>query len=126
MKFALLALSLALSVPLLTAAEPKSKPITVGIGDEFKITLESNASTGYEWLMARPLDENLLKMLGKDYRRGRPGPGGGGHEILHFKALAEGKTQIHLKYGRLWEQDSSPARTTNFVVVITRSVTGSR
>ena len=119
MKLAVLVLSLVLSVPAM-AADPK--PIAAVVGDEFKITLESNPSTGNQWLIAKPLDAQLLKLLGSDFKRGRPGtPGGGGHEILSFKALGEGRTQIHLKYGRLWEQDVAPARTTNFTVVITRT-----
>jgi predicted secreted protein len=106
------------------AAEPK--PITVGLGQEFKIALESTPSTGFQWLIARPLDENLLKLLGSEYKRGRPGLGAPGHDVLSFRALAEGKTQISLKYGRLWEKEVGAARTTNFVVVITRSAPVSR
>lgn len=108
---------LLLSLVVVFAAE---KPLTVAAGEEFKITLDSNPTTGYQWLMARPLDEKFLKLLGSEYKRGRSGGGfgAGGHEVLTFKARNEGKTQIHLKYARLWEQ-SAAARTTNFVVVIT-------
>jgi inhibitor of cysteine peptidase len=107
------------------ATEPK--PINVATGQEFKIALESNPSTGNQWLIARPLDESLVKLLGTEYKRGRPGAAGaGGHEVLSFKAVAEGKTQIHLKYGRLWEKDDGPTRTTNFVVVITKTVAAQR
>ncbi len=104
-----------------TGLAAEEKPITVATGQEFKITLESTPSSGNQWLIARPLDARLLKLLGSEYKRGRPGAGGAaGNEILSFKALSEGKTQITLKYGRLWEKDVDPARTTNFVVVITR------
>lgn len=107
------------------AAEPK--PIKVALGQEFKIALESTPSSGNQWLIARPLDESLLKLLGTEYKRGRPsGPGAAGHEILSFRALGEGKTQIQLKYGRLWERDPGPTRTTNFVVVITKTGSVSR
>jgi inhibitor of cysteine peptidase len=120
MKIVALLSAVFVSVALSGAAE--RKPITVAVGEEFKISLESNASTGYQWLMAKPLDEKLLKLLGSEYKRGRPGtPGGGGNEILSFKALAEGKTQIQLKYARLWEGDANPSRTTNFVVVISKA-----
>jgi predicted secreted protein len=101
------------------AAEPK--PITVAAGREFKIALESNPSTGNQWLIARPLDDNLLKLLGTEYKRGGTGAGSVGKDVLSFKALAEGKTQIHLKYGRLFERDAGPTRSTNFVVVISRT-----
>ena len=98
------------------------KPISVGVGQEFKIVLASNSSTGNQWLMARPLDDRFLKLLGSEYKRGRPGADSAtGNEVLSFKALGEGKTQIYLKYAKLWEKDAAPSVTTNFVVVISSS-----
>ena len=109
-----------LCIPLAFSGQ-ENKPINVTPRQEFKLTLESNPSTGNQWLLAKPLDERLLKLLGTEYRRSRSGtPGAPGTEILSFKALAEGKTEIHLKYGRLWEQEVAPSRRTNFVVVISR------
>ena len=123
MKLAVILVSLFLSASVTFAADPK--PIAVVAGEEFKIALNSDPSSGNQWLMAKPLDERLLKLLSNEYRRGRQA-GGGGNDILSFKALTEGRTQIHLKYGRLWERETSPARVTNFVVVITRSAAGPR
>jgi predicted secreted protein len=119
-------LSLGLSL-LSAAAGAEQKPIAVAKAQEFKIALESNPSTGNQWLLARPLDESLLKLLGTEYKRGRPGAAGSnGHEVLTFKALGEGKTQIHLKYGRLFEKDVGPTQTTNFVVAISKTATAQR
>jgi predicted secreted protein len=117
---------LALIISMFFCAGPASaaeeKPITVTMGHEFKIVLDSNPSTGNQWLIAKPLEENFVKLLGSEFKRGRPGaPGAGGAETLTFKALGEGKTRIHLKYARLWERDAAPAATTNFVVVISKS-----
>jgi len=107
--------------------EAAEKPISVGIGQEFKIVLESNASTGNQWLMARPLDDRMLKLLGTEYKRGRPGTvGASGNEVLSFRALGEGKTQIHLKYAKLWEKDAAAVFTTNFVVVISKTALSQR
>jgi predicted secreted protein len=104
------------------AVEAAEKAISVGIGQEFKIVLEANASTGNQWLMARPLDDRMLKLLGTEYKRGRPGTvGASGNEVLSFKALGEGKTQIHLKYAKLFEKDTAAVLTTNFVVVISKT-----
>ena len=123
MKLAVVLASIVLSVPCAFAAD--AKPIKAPVGSEFKITLESNPSTGNQWLIARPLDERFLKFLGSEYKRGRPNtPGAPGHELLSFKALAEGSTRIYLKYGRLWERDVEPARTTNFVVIIDHEGSG--
>src|ERR1700757_5193518 len=100
----------------LAAAEPK--PITVAAGQEFEVTLESPSGSDHQWLLAKPLNESYLKQSERRYKRG----GGGGSEVLRYKAIAEGKTQIHLQYASLWEKGATPLQSTNFVVIITKSV----
>lgn len=101
------------------AAEPK--PITAVVGQEFKIALESNPTTGYQWLLAKPLNESLVKQAGRVYERPNPRQAGAaGCEVLKFTAVAEGRTEIQLKYARLWDGGAASTRNTNFVVVITR------
>lgn len=104
---------------LLTSAAERPKPLTVKVGQEFKISLQYNASTGYQWQFGQPPDQNLLKLLGTEYKRPKSNLlGAGGDEIWTFKALAEGKTKLELNYVRPWEKGSSPAQRTNFVIVI--------
>ncbi len=98
------------------------KPIATAVGQKFKIVLLSNPSTGYQWLLAKPLDKALLKQVGKSYKRPRINrEGASGREELVFIATGAGKAEIRLKYARLWEQDVPAARSTNFVVVIKAS-----
>jgi predicted secreted protein len=103
---------------IVSAAEPK--PIMVAAGQEFEITLESPSGSDHQWLLSKPLDENRLKQSDRKYKRGQAG--GAGSEVLRYKAIAEGKTQIHLQYAKLWDKSQAPAVSTNFVVVITKSV----
>lgn len=105
-----------LCIAALQAAEPK--PITVVAGQEFEITLESPSSGDHQWLLSKPLDESRIKQADRRYKRGAAG--GRGCEILRYKALAEGKTQIHLQYVSLWDKSQAPTRNTNFVVVVTK------
>ena len=99
------------------AAEPK--PIKVKAGQEFKLTLHANATTGYQWVLAKPPDEKLVKLLGSEYKRlDSKLMGAGGDMVWTFKALAEGKAEIGLNYLRPWEKGVKPVETTNFVVVI--------
>jgi predicted secreted protein len=100
------------------AVEPK--PITVAAGQEFEITLESPSGNDHQWLLSRPLDESRLKQSERRFKRGVGGRSGS--EVLRYKALAEGKTQIHLQYAALWDKSQAPSRNTNFVVVISKSV----
>jgi len=104
---------------LTTAGAAEPKPIAVKVGQEFKLTLQYNASTGYQWVLAKPLDEKLVKLLGTEYKRlDSKLVGAGGDMVWTFQALAEGKAQIGLNYVRPWEKGAKPAETTNFVVVI--------
>lgn len=102
------------------AAEPK--PIAVAVGQEFELMLESPPSANCQWLLSAPLDDTRLQQRGREYRR--TGPSGAhwrGCEVLRYKALAEGKAQIHLKYASLWQESARPVLSTNFSVVITNA-----
>ena len=104
---------------LTTAGATEPKPITVKVGQEFKLTLQCNATTGYQWVLAMPVDEKLVKLLGNEYKRlDTKLVGAGGDMVWTFQALAEGKTEIGLNYVRPWEKGAKPVQTTNYAVVI--------
>ena len=104
---------------LATAQAGGPKPIAVTAGQEFKVTLQCNATTGYQWQLAQPPDETLVKLLSSEYQRADSKLiGASGDMVWTFQALAAGKTEMELKYVRPWERGAKPAQTTNFVVVI--------
>ena len=104
---------------LLTAGAAEPKPITVAVGGEFKITLQYNASTGYQWQFVNPPDEKFLKLLTTEYKPAASKlVGAGGDEVWTFKATGEGKTRLELGYVRPWEKGKAPAQSTNFVIVV--------
>jgi inhibitor of cysteine peptidase len=110
---------LALLALAVTAPAQDSKPVTVTAGQEFKVTLASNPTTGYKWDLAKPLDEKIVKFVTNEYARSAPQLiGSGGNEVWTFKAAGEGRTEIAMKYIRPWEKDVAPARTTNFMVLV--------
>ncbi len=99
------------------AGEPK--PLAVVVGQEFKITLPANATTGYQWVLDQPPDEKLVRVLKSNYKRSDSKlMGAGGKMTWTFKALAAGKTEMKLKYARPWEKTEPPAQATNYVVII--------
>ena len=117
MRFSLL-ICLALSW-LTTAGAEEPKPLAVTVGQEFKLTLQYNSSTGFQWVFAKPLDAKRLKLKNTDYQRPDPKlPGAPGDMVWTFQALAEGKADIRLNYVHPWDSSMKPAETTNFVVVI--------
>lgn len=84
------------AAPRLDISEP-GKSIEVAAGNEFKIVIESNPSTGYHWDLVGALDESIIQFVSRDYRADEPVmPGSGGKDVWVFKAIAAGETTITL------------------------------
>lgn len=77
-------------------------PIEVAAAAEFGIELESNASTGYQWILAAPLTGGVT-YLGSSYRAGEAVPGAPGKQVLLFRAGPAGSSTIELRSSRVWE-----------------------
>jgi predicted secreted protein len=96
-----------------------TKSFEVKPGKRFQITLESNRSTGYQWRLARPVDQKVVKLIGSGYRSPEVKlPGAGGRQIWTFEAVAPGRTEIAMQYVRPWEKGVPPARTAKVAVVV--------
>jgi predicted secreted protein len=68
-------------------------------GNEFKIIIASNPSTGYHWELVNELDESVVTFVSREYRAGEPVvPGSGGVDVWVFKAVAAGQADITLGY----------------------------
>jgi inhibitor of cysteine peptidase len=117
-----LALTLVVSSPAaspttITAADA-GHPITLRIGEELVLKLESNPSTGYDWFLT-DAQNPVLSSLGKPaYAQGRSTPGAGGIESWNFRASATGTQTLKLEYRRPWEKNTSPAKTVIFQVTV--------
>ena len=116
---------LPLRVPAQETASPaaasagQDSVIRARVGEELVITLQSNPSTGYQWMLADSLDSGLLRLAGRTYVPQQPVmPGSGGHERFTFVGVAAGETTIHMRYARPWEPPTSAARRAAFRVHI--------
>jgi predicted secreted protein len=79
-------------------SDPEVK-IETRAGQEFKVLLSYNPSTGYHWEIVGELDENIVEFVSRDYRADEPvQPGSGGSDIFIFKAVGAGETIITLGY----------------------------
>lgn len=93
--------------------------INVAIGRDFVITLDANATTGYEWQLANRIDDSMVKLADSKYVPDKTGlVGSSGKSIWAFIALRAGKTRISFKYVRPWEKYTKPAREAKYVVYI--------
>ena len=104
--------------PEFVISEP-GKSIEVAAGNEFKIIIESNPSTGYHWELVGGIDESLLQFISTEYRATEPIlPGASGKEAWTFKALAPGETTIVLGYYPPSNDPVEPAQTVTFTIVV--------
>ncbi|MED1860593.1 protease inhibitor I42 family protein [Brevibacillus reuszeri] len=78
----------------------------VSPGPSFSISLEANASTGYQWLLSNPLDSRYLELVSTHYEPAPPPAriGQSGTQVFTFQPLHSGITSIALKYCRPWDE----------------------
>jgi inhibitor of cysteine peptidase len=76
-----------------------AKQLEAAAGNEFKIIIAANPSTGYHWELVEELDEGIVQFVSREYRADEPVmPGSGGVDVWTFKAVAAGETTITLGY----------------------------
>jgi inhibitor of cysteine peptidase len=97
--------------------------IVTNVSDPFSIRLDANPTTGYQWELAAPFDENVLHHEGTDFEpsdQARQGlVGAGGRSVWTFDALCVGWTVVHLRYRRPWEPaDDATDRQAIYTVVV--------
>lgn len=81
-------------------------PIVVEEGQEFVIVLESNPTTGYQWQLAQPLEEEVLSLVKTEFEEPEEDlVGASGEERWTFKAERRGDTIIDFAYVRPWEEE---------------------
>lgn len=106
------------STPEFQVSDP-AKNLEATAGNEFKIVIDSNASTGYHWDLAKDLDKSIVEFVSKDYKQGDSAmPGSGGVEIWTFKAVSAGETHITLGYYPPSNQPTDPQQTVTFTVTV--------
>ncbi len=87
----------------------------VSIDSEFKISLESNPSTGYKW--EATFDENFFKLKSDTFNRQSDARvGQGGTQTFVFLPVKAGETTIEFVYKRSWEQESAKKKRYKIVV----------
>ena len=119
-KFILSILIFICSVSMCLAENSKqAKTIKVQVGQEFTITLEANATTGYQWQFVKPLDESSFQLISSEYVADKTNRvGSGGEQVWVLKALKAGEQTISFKYVRPWEKDIPPVKEEAFLINI--------
>jgi len=93
--------------------------IELEVGQELMIPLKSNPTTGYRWELAKPLDEDILELVEKEYKEPETDlVGADGEEAWTFRAIHKGGTAVALEYVRPWEKNGPPTETQTLTVVV--------
>jgi len=89
------------------------------LGQTIVLTLESNATTGYGWQLADPIDPKIIKFISSQYIAPKTElVGAGGKEEWAFETVGKGSAKIELKYVRPWEKDQAPVKTKTFILCV--------
>lgn len=101
----------------------KAVPITVNSGSTFTISMVSNPTTGYSWVLADKLDSKVLAESEPGTflappQSGEPMAGAPGKQVWSYKSVGPGKTILTYNYSRPWEKGIAPIRTQKFEVAV--------
>jgi inhibitor of cysteine peptidase len=91
----------------LTAVDAEH-PVRVAVGEELRVRLAENPTTGYRWeVVASPAS---LRPTGDAFQAGGGGVGAGGSRELGFVAEAVPGGTLRLRLRRAWEPESVAAQ----------------
>ncbi len=107
-------------IPVVSRDETQlAEPIALIIGQQLRVTLASNRTTGFSWALAQSIDEHIVKLAGNQYvPSSGSGVGGGGHEVWTFLGADIGQVIVSMKYARPFEPNAAPAREASFTIVV--------
>jgi len=96
------------------------KEVALAVGGSLIVTLDSNASTGFEWELTGISDEAVLGLEGSEFQPPEDTGvvGAPGKEIWTFNALTIGDSSISMEYSQPWEGGTKAAETFDLTVVV--------
>ena len=91
--------------------------IDLHFGEEFKIILRENPTTGFRWYPIS-IGEPVCTLLNNSFDLQGSSPGNSGIHSWHLQAVQEGLGKIEMAYRRLWEQARPPAQSFTLSVYV--------
>ena len=84
-------------------SKKQDENITVKKGQEFTITLESNPTTGYQWIPT--FNTSIINLVSHSFQPSTKLMGSSGTETFKFKATNQGTEPLKMIYKRSWEKE---------------------
>jgi predicted secreted protein len=91
--------------------------ISVAVGDEFTVSLQSIATAGYLWKIESLPDAVHLLGTENDKAQGDRKPGDSTDQIFRFRARETGEHEIKFTLSRLWEKKAIETKTVTVKVI---------
>jgi inhibitor of cysteine peptidase len=83
----------------------------LAVGQQLKVTLEANPTTGYQWALDGELPAQLEQKGAPVYSAESGAIGAGGTEVWTFVGKAAGDGELKLKYWRSFESTVPPVKS---------------
>jgi len=85
---------------------------------DFSITLDSNPSTGYSWVLS--FDESFLELRDRSIKMNSKKFGSSSKEVFKFNPIKCGTTNLIMIYKREWEENE--IQKVNFEIKISKTI----
>lgn len=97
----------------LTLQQQSQCPLRLGNGQSLLLTLPSNPTTGFRWVLRDDADAVLERLGPEVYSNPEDSGlvGSAGLSTWRFKVKQAGTGQLQLTYQRPWENEVAPAKT---------------
>ena len=101
-------------------ASYSGQQVEVAVGGSVIVTLDSNASTGFQWVLVNIGDETVLRNVANTYEAPEDTGmvGVPGKETWTFDALKKGTSTIAMEYSQPWAGGTKAAETFDLIVVV--------
>lgn len=86
--------------------EQNGESVTLTRGEQLKVILPGNPTTGYSWIVPQEI-QATLSLQDSSYTPESSAIGGGGHFTYLFVAQQTGSLQLIMRYARGWETTDS-------------------
>lgn len=104
--------------PIEVTAVDSSSEQRLTVGQELRVVLDANPTTGYQWAIDGELPTVLERVGEPDYEATSDALGAGGTETWTLRAVGPGAGLLRLKYWRSFEPTATPADDFEVKVIV--------
>lgn len=98
--------------------QDSGREVAAQVGDEIRVTLDENPTTGYRWTLA-PMTPGVLELRHTRFSAAAgAGIGGGGTRTFSLMGIAPGRTAVEFQLRQPWGRDAPSTPTFRLLVTV--------